>query len=159
QSFAWIPFGAGRHRCVGAAFAMMQLKAIFSILLRRWEFELAQPRESYANDFSKMVVAVQQPCVVRYRRRASAASVASVGARAGERSAPASGPLRIRIDLDLCQGHAVCMGEAPEVFAVERNADGEDKAVLRSREVPGEQRAQVEAAVRHCPTRALTIEE
>ena len=28
--FAWIPFGAGRHRCVGAAFAMMQLKAIFS---------------------------------------------------------------------------------------------------------------------------------
>ncbi|MFM7062379.1 MAG: cytochrome P450, partial [Actinomycetes bacterium] len=23
----WIPFGAGRHRCVGAAFAMMQLKA------------------------------------------------------------------------------------------------------------------------------------
>ena len=30
----WIPFGAGRHRCVGAAFAMMQLKAIFSVLLR-----------------------------------------------------------------------------------------------------------------------------
>ncbi|HKJ24295.1 MAG TPA: cytochrome P450, partial [Myxococcota bacterium] len=25
QLFAWIPFGAGRHRCVGAAFAMMQL--------------------------------------------------------------------------------------------------------------------------------------
>ncbi len=34
KNFAWIPFGAGRHRCVGAAFAMMQLKAIFSILLR-----------------------------------------------------------------------------------------------------------------------------
>ena len=28
--WTWIPFGAGRHRCVGAAFAMMQLKAIFS---------------------------------------------------------------------------------------------------------------------------------
>ncbi len=27
--WTWIPFGAGRHRCVGAAFAMMQLKAIF----------------------------------------------------------------------------------------------------------------------------------
>ena len=37
---AWIPFGAGRHRCVGAAFAMMQLKAIFSDLLLRYEFEL-----------------------------------------------------------------------------------------------------------------------
>ena len=69
QPFAWIPFGAGRHRCVGAAFAMMQLKAIFAILLRRYELELAQPPESYRNDHSKMVVSVRQPCRVRYRRR------------------------------------------------------------------------------------------
>ena len=34
--WSWIPFGAGRHRCVGAAFAMMQLKAIFSVLLQDW---------------------------------------------------------------------------------------------------------------------------
>ncbi|MFE5288264.1 cytochrome P450 [Nocardia sp. NPDC056611] len=66
----WIPFGAGRHRCVGAAFALMQLKAIFSILLRDWEFELAQPSDSYRNDHSKMVVQLEQPCAVRYRRRA-----------------------------------------------------------------------------------------
>jgi len=68
--FAWIPFGAGRHRCVGAAFAMMQLKAIFSALLRRYEFELAQPPASYRNDHSKMVVQLAQPCPARYRRRA-----------------------------------------------------------------------------------------
>jgi len=67
--FAWIPFGAGRHRCVGAAFALMQLKAIFSFLLRGFEFELAQPAGSYRNDHSKMVVQLQQPCRVRYRRR------------------------------------------------------------------------------------------
>lgn len=67
--WTWIPFGAGRHRCVGAAFAQMQLKAIFSVLLREWEFELAQPPESYRNDHSKMVVQLAQPCVVRYRRR------------------------------------------------------------------------------------------
>jgi sterol 14-demethylase len=66
----WIPFGAGRHRCVGAAFAMMQLKAIFSVLLQDWEFELAQPPETYRNDHSKMVVQLEQPCRVRYRRRA-----------------------------------------------------------------------------------------
>jgi sterol 14-demethylase len=72
--FAYIPFGAGRHRCVGAAFAMMQLKAIFSILLRRYEFELAQPPESYKSDHSKMVVQLAQPCRVRYRRRAELAS-------------------------------------------------------------------------------------
>lgn len=45
--WTWIPFGAGRHRCVGAAFAIMQIKAIFSVLLREYEFEMAQPPESY----------------------------------------------------------------------------------------------------------------
>ncbi|MGB6059204.1 MAG: cytochrome P450 [Microthrixaceae bacterium] len=65
----WIPFGAGRHRCVGANFAMMQLKAIFSVLLQNWTFEMAQPAESYRNDHSKMVVQLQQPCLVNYRRR------------------------------------------------------------------------------------------
>jgi sterol 14-demethylase len=70
--WTWIPFGAGRHRCVGAAFAMMQLKAIFSVLLRGWEFEAAQPLDSYRNDHSKMVVQLEQPCRVRYRRRAAA---------------------------------------------------------------------------------------
>ena len=67
--WTWIPFGAGRHRCVGAAFAMMQLKAIFSVLLQGWEFEAAQPLDSYRNDHSKMVVQLEQPCRVRYRRR------------------------------------------------------------------------------------------
>jgi sterol 14alpha-demethylase len=68
--WTWIPFGAGRHRCVGAPFAMMQLKAIFSVLLRHWDFELAQPSESYRNDHSKMVVQLAQPCVAKLRPRA-----------------------------------------------------------------------------------------
>ena len=67
--WTWIPFGAGRHRCVGAPFAMMQLKAIFSVLLRHWDFELAQPADSYRNDHSKMVVQLAQPCAAHYRRR------------------------------------------------------------------------------------------
>lgn len=66
--WTWIPFGAGRHRCVGAAFAIMQIKAIFSVLLREYEFEMAQPPESYRNDHSKMVVQLAQPACVRYRR-------------------------------------------------------------------------------------------
>jgi sterol 14-demethylase len=49
---------------------MMQLKAIFSVLLSDWEFEAAQPLDSYRNDHSKMVVQLEQPCRVRYRRRA-----------------------------------------------------------------------------------------
>ncbi|MBW8486068.1 cytochrome P450 [Actinomadura parmotrematis] len=67
--WTWVPFGAGRHRCVGANFAMIQLKAIFSVLLRDWEFELAQDPGSYRNDHSKMVVQLARPCAVRYRRR------------------------------------------------------------------------------------------
>jgi sterol 14-demethylase len=67
--WTWIPFGAGKHRCVGSAFAMMQLKAIFSVILRDYEFELAQPSESYRDDVSKMVIQLEQPCRVKYRRR------------------------------------------------------------------------------------------
>ena len=67
--WTWIPFGAGRHRCVGAAFGTMQIKAIFSVLLRDYEFEMAQPAESYRNDHSKMVVQLARPATVRYRRR------------------------------------------------------------------------------------------
>jgi sterol 14-demethylase len=67
--WTWIPFGAGRHRCVGAAFAQMQIKAIFSVLLRQYEFEMAQPPQSYRNDHSKMVVQLARPAKVRYRLR------------------------------------------------------------------------------------------
>lgn len=67
--WTWIPFGAGRHRCVGAQFAIMQLKAIFSVLFQNYEFEMAQPADSYHNDHSKMVVQLAQPCRVRYRKR------------------------------------------------------------------------------------------
>jgi sterol 14-demethylase len=68
--WTWIPFGAGKHRCVGNAFAMMQLKAIFSVLLRDYEFEMTQPSESYQDDTSKMVIQLASPAKVRYRRRA-----------------------------------------------------------------------------------------
>ncbi len=67
--WTWIPFGAGRHRCVGAAFAQMQIKAIFSVLLREYEFEMAQPADTYRNDHSKMVVQLERPAKVRYRKR------------------------------------------------------------------------------------------
>ena len=68
--WTWIPFGAGRHRCVGNAFAMMQMKAIFSVVLRDYTFEAAQPLDSYRDDFTKMVIQLERPCRVRYRRRA-----------------------------------------------------------------------------------------
>jgi sterol 14-demethylase len=161
QSFAWIPFGAGRHRCVGAAFAMMQLKAIFSVILRRYDFEMLQPPDSYANDHSKMVVQLKQPARVRYRRRAPAAAAAAAAEslRSSPRVAdtsPAATGLRVLVDADLCQGHGVCVSECPEAFELDPN---QLKVRLRTETIPQELRAKVEAAVQYCPTRALRIQQ
>jgi sterol 14-demethylase len=156
QGFAWIPFGGGRHRCVGAAFAMMQLKAIFSVLLRRYEFEMAQPAETYRNDHSKMVVQLEQPCRVRYRKRLAEAEPVARAAQAPGGQRTASGALRLRVDWDLCQGHGVCAGEAPEVFRVDP-ATGRVELLLER--PPEALRARVEKAVRYCPTRALSLAE
>jgi sterol 14-demethylase len=145
QSFAWIPFGAGRHRCVGAA--------IFSILLRRYEFELAQPAESYGNDLSKMVVAVRQPCRVRHRRRAAPAATAKQTRPLADLS---DRPYCIRVDIDLCQGHGVCGNEAPEVFALD---EAELKVRVLDPRPDAVHRPAVESAVRHCPTRAIRVVE
>jgi sterol 14-demethylase len=155
QLFAWIPFGGGRHRCVGAAFAMMQLKAIFSVLLRRYELEMAQPPGSYRNDHSKMVVQLAQPCRVRYRRRLEVATHVAPPAQEAGVQTRAAGTLCVRVDRDLCQGHAVCAGEAPEVFQV----DSHGQLTILREDVPPALRAKVEAAIRHCPTRALSLHE
>jgi ferredoxin len=61
--------------------------------------------------------------------------------------------VRIEVDLDLCQGHAMCEMEAPDLFAVERRG----KVRLRDPEPPESARAEAEAAVQYCPTRALTL--
>lgn len=76
QPWAYVPFGGGRHRCLGANFALMQQKAIFSVLLRRFEFALAADPASYVDDYSAMVVRPQQPFRVRYRRRVPRAAAA-----------------------------------------------------------------------------------
>lgn len=153
SAFGYIPFGAGRHRCVGAAFAMMQLKAIFSILLRRWDFELAQPAESYREDHSKMVVQLAQPCGVRYRRRD--VPVASQVQRDGAQAAGVARGGRVRVDLDLCQGHAVCVSEAPELFRLDPKTN---KVEILDSDPPPELEAKLAAAIRHCPTKALRVE-
>src|SRR4029453_871343 len=41
--FAYIPFGGGRRKCVGNAFALLQVKSIFCALLARYAFALADP--------------------------------------------------------------------------------------------------------------------
>lgn len=63
--------------------------------------------------------------------------------------------MKVTIDFDLCQGHGVCMGEAPEVFRV--NDDGEVNILQES--PPESQRKKVENAVRFCPTGAISVQD
>jgi ferredoxin len=63
--------------------------------------------------------------------------------------------MRIVVDRDLCQGHAACEGEAPEVFAVSKKGD----LTVLDAFPPEAQWAAVELAVKYCPTHALRIEE
>ncbi|MBV9486710.1 MAG: ferredoxin [Frankiaceae bacterium] len=63
--------------------------------------------------------------------------------------------MKIAVDADLCQGHAMCEVEAPEVF---RAPSGGPVDVLIAEPGPDLHDA-VTAAVKYCPTRALSIEE
>lgn len=67
---AWIPFGAGRHRCMGMMFAQLQLRALWSHLLRNFDFELV-PGDVYEPDYSRLLVGPRHPCRLRYKRRRS----------------------------------------------------------------------------------------
>lgn len=62
--------------------------------------------------------------------------------------------MKILIDYDLCEGNAVCMKVAPEVFVV----GDDDRARLVDPSPDEELRAKIEAAVRRCPRQALTLE-
>jgi ferredoxin len=64
--------------------------------------------------------------------------------------------VRVVADLDLCQAHQMCQGEAPGVFGFDEGAD----RVTVLEEHPDESlRPAVQAAVRYCPAMALSIEE
>jgi ferredoxin len=63
--------------------------------------------------------------------------------------------IRVHVDRGLCQGHGVCESEAPLVFSVSKKGE----LTILDETPPDDLRAQVEAAVKFCPTHALRIEE
>jgi sterol 14-demethylase len=67
--FALIPFGAGHRKCVGNAFAILQVKAIFCALLRHYEFELVESPDFYKDVMPNLILRPSDPCMLRYRRR------------------------------------------------------------------------------------------
>lgn len=169
RDFAYIPFGGGRHRCLGSVFALLQIKAILAILLGRYEFDLMG--DAIASDFQGLVVGPKEPLRIRYRRRQrkavqpsspreaqEAPALAPASTKAKASGCPvhvSSGGLRVSLDRALCQGHAVCVGDVPEVFAL-----GEDgKVSLKMEQPPAELTQRVRDTAGRCPTKAIRLIE
>uniref|UniRef100_A0A669D703 Lanosterol 14-alpha demethylase n=1 Tax=Oreochromis niloticus TaxID=8128 RepID=A0A669D703_ORENI len=67
EKFAYVPFGAGRHRCIGENFAYVQIKTIWSTLLRMYDFDLVDGYFPTIN-YTTMIHTPHNP-VIRYKRR------------------------------------------------------------------------------------------
>jgi ferredoxin len=59
------------------------------------------------------------------------------------------------VDHSLCEGHARCMDNAPEVFEVR----DDDRSYTLIELIPEELRAKVERAVQTCPRAAIKLED
>ncbi len=64
--------------------------------------------------------------------------------------------MNVKVDRGLCQGHAVCMSEAPEIFRVDERSG---ELTLLQEQPPEVMRSKLALAVKYCPTHALSIEE
>ena len=68
----YLPFGAGRHRCIGEKFAYLNLSVIVATMVREFRFytldgKKTVPRTDYTSLFSRPV----QPAMARWERRYS----------------------------------------------------------------------------------------
>lgn len=59
--------------------------------------------------------------------------------------------MRVEVDRDRCEGNAVCVGIAPNLF----DLDDEDYAVMLVDEVPADQEELAEQSIAECPRAAL----
>lgn len=59
--------------------------------------------------------------------------------------------MRVEVDRDRCEGNAVCVGIAPDLY----DLDDEDYAVVKLDPVPAEEEALAEQSIAECPRAAL----
>lgn len=66
----YLPFGAGRHRCVGESFAYAQLTAILATLVKCLEWEQVDPSKPVPKtDYSSVFSRPMHPAEIRWRKR------------------------------------------------------------------------------------------
>ncbi|ORX98854.1 lanosterol 14-alpha demethylase [Basidiobolus meristosporus CBS 931.73] len=65
----YLPFGAGRHRCIGEPFAYVQVKTILATVVRLFEIEQIPNKEFPSPDYTKLFVTPEAPVKCKYTRR------------------------------------------------------------------------------------------
>lgn len=59
--------------------------------------------------------------------------------------------MRVEVDHDICEGHAVCVGIDPDLF--ELNDD--DQSVVKADPIPPDRETTAQQAIDQCPVAAL----
>lgn len=67
----YLPFGAGRHRCIGEKFAYLNLGVIVAVIIRNYKLSTMDGRVDVVppTDHTSMFARPQQPSMVRWTRR------------------------------------------------------------------------------------------
>lgn len=66
----YLPFGAGRHRCIGEKFAYVNLCTIISTLVRKFKFETVDGKSSVPpTDYTSLFSTPTQPWQIWWKRR------------------------------------------------------------------------------------------
>ncbi|KAG1474751.1 hypothetical protein G6F56_000161 [Rhizopus delemar] len=65
----FLPFGAGRHRCIGEQFGYLQIKTIIATIIRLVDIELEDGKGVPKSDYTSMVVVPERPSNIKYTWR------------------------------------------------------------------------------------------
>ncbi|KAK4694348.1 hypothetical protein P7C71_g3215, partial [Lecanoromycetidae sp. Uapishka_2] len=66
----YLPFGAGRHRCIGEQFAYVQLAIIVTIMVRTFKFQNVEGKKGVVKtDYSSMFARPMEPALVQWEKR------------------------------------------------------------------------------------------
>ncbi|KAA6407819.1 MAG: eburicol 14-alpha-demethylase [Lasallia pustulata] len=69
-SSTYLPFGAGRHRCVGEQFAYLQLGTISAMMVREFRFRNVAGKEGIAaTDYESLFTRAVVPAFLERERR------------------------------------------------------------------------------------------
>jgi sterol 14-demethylase len=66
----YLPFGAGRHRCIGEKFAYLNLSVIVATMVRNFRFFLPDENKNLPQtDYSSLFSRPKQPAMIGWERR------------------------------------------------------------------------------------------